>query len=105
MSELKNAAERLRNGDEIYQQTFQAAADEGRLAREYLRLTDPTPLTPDVLKRVCFEQFMWVYDNGCKVFVDSGSSLEHWAAALQFPPRNLGELRQLANRLNLTLTE
>jgi hypothetical protein len=91
------------------------------LSREYLRLTDPTPLSPEVLKRVGFatvETFEdgsgCILQNGGLRFVAARHGGGFWTAADEFgnrqladsiEPRTLGELRMLALRLGIPLKE
>ena len=69
--------------------------------KHYLRLVDETPITPELLKRYQ-QRFACTFDNGSVV---ENCSWWYLISTLQIPPRTLGELRQLANRLNIPLNE
>jgi hypothetical protein len=86
------------------------------IAEEYLRLTNPTPLSITVLKQVGFEEVPQVRSHWqCGTLLVGDYKHERcWfvrepKADRQLPsdlaPRTLGELRQLANRLGIPLKE
>jgi hypothetical protein len=104
---LAKAVERLRTGDEIYHQTFQAEADEGTVAREYLRLTDPAPADPDRLGFQEVSDGHALYDEyGDEVIAVRGGSL--WLYGTEVPsndPPTMGQLRCLCLGLKISLTE
>jgi hypothetical protein len=124
MSTISEAAERLMrhrtNWSEEYRDT-QQGSDEATLASEYLRLTEPTPLTPEALKRVGFATVETFEDgSGCILqnsilrFVALRHGGGFWTAGDKFgnrqladslEPRTLGELRMLAMRLGIELKE
>jgi len=86
-----------------------------RLSNEYLRLTDQAPLTPDVLKRVGFEQIAGARSGNIelgKLQVEFNAYRSVWVVCegamfnhIWYPPRTLGELRMLTMRLGITLNE
>jgi hypothetical protein len=128
VSELKAAAERLRTDNysecgDFEEAYFRESNDTATVVFEYLRLTDTTPITPNVLKQVGFVQGMsgWdgllVHRGGLRFIAAEDRVRERWEitepicsfGAFEIPqplwPRNLGELRQLANRLDIPFTE
>ncbi len=80
-------------------------------SREYLRLTDPTPITPDLLKRLGFKEIEFGYLE-CGLMLAASDASEWFIRQKpdrlmpwQIYPRTLGELRSLANRLGVPLKE
>lgn len=111
---IQAAAERLR-------EHVGSEQDRWDVSREYLRLTDPTPLTPELLKRLGFE-----YDYGELVIGTNATDLESgawinrnkhgqwfvgggsfWHRTFVCIPEltTLGQLRMLCASLGVPLTE
>lgn len=107
MIEPRDMAERIVNADHYWIRITQPEAIG--LAEDYLRLTDPAPLTEQALRDAGFvgasDSDMWCGNVGVTTSMEwmtrrHHSSNHHDGIANSAAPRNVGELNQLLRRVN-----
>jgi len=118
MNELKEAAERIERHEaaaltERGTEIPEYLSDQHSLVRDwsvtsaaYRKLADPTPLTPDVLKRVGFIDNILHDEYGDPVIEFAGNELIVFGATVPSnDPPTMGQLRCLCMGLNIHLDE